>query len=54
MLPLVLFAGSGAELYRGLAAVIVGGMIMSTIFTLVLIPSLLQFNWKSYLKLPSR
>ena len=42
MLPLVLFAGAGAELYRGLAAVIIGGMIFSTIFTLVLIPSLLQ------------
>ena len=44
MLPLIIFAGAGAELYRGLAAVIVGGMIVSTIFTLVLIPSLLQFD----------
>ncbi len=44
MLPLIVFAGAGAELYRGLAAVIVGGMIVSTIFTLVLIPSLLQFD----------
>jgi len=47
MLPLVVFAGAGAELYRGLAAVIVGGMIVSTFFTLVLIPSLLQFNFFS-------
>ena len=44
MLPLIVFAGAGTELYRGLAAVIVGGMIVSTIFTLVLIPSLLQFS----------
>ena len=44
MLPLVLFAGAGAELYRGLAAVIIGGMILSTLFTLVLIPSLLQLK----------
>ena len=44
MLPLVLFAGAGTELYRGLAAVIIGGMIFSTIFTLVLIPSLLQLE----------
>lgn len=44
MLPLIIFAGAGTELYRGLAAVIVGGMIVSTIFTLVLIPSLLQFS----------
>ena len=47
MLPLVVFAGAGAELYRGLAAVIVGGMIFSTFFTLVLIPSLLQFSLKN-------
>ncbi|MFK7794046.1 MAG: efflux RND transporter permease subunit [Gammaproteobacteria bacterium] len=44
MLPLIIFAGAGTELYRGLAAVIVGGMIMSTFFTLVLIPSLLQLK----------
>lgn len=48
MLPLVLFAGSGTELYRGLAAVIVGGMIVSTVFTLLLIPSCLLFDPKSY------
>ena len=47
MLPLVIFAGAGTELYQGLAAVIVGGMIVSTFFTLVLIPSLLQFNLKN-------
>ena len=46
MLPLVIFTGAGAELYRGLGAVIVGGMIVSTVFTLLLIPSLLQFSWK--------
>ena len=35
MLPLLLLPGAGTELYRGLAAVIVGGMAMSTLFTLV-------------------
>ncbi len=44
MLPLVIFAGAGAELYRGLAAVIVGGMIISTLFTLLLIPTLLHLK----------
>ena len=48
MLPLVIFAGAGAELYRGLAAVIVGGMIVSTFFTLVLIPGLLQYSLGSH------
>ena len=42
MLPLLLIPGSGTELYRGLAAVIVGGMIFSTLFTLILLPSLLK------------
>ena len=42
MLPLLLAPGSGAELYRGLAAVIIGGLLVSTLFTLVLLPSLLR------------
>jgi hydrophobic/amphiphilic exporter-1 (mainly G- bacteria), HAE1 family len=40
MLPLVLFHGPGSELYRGLGSVVVGGLIVSTIFTLFLVPSL--------------
>ena len=47
MLPLMLMPGVGSEIYRGLAAVIVGGMTISAIFTLVLFPSLLRFNEKS-------
>jgi HAE1 family hydrophobic/amphiphilic exporter-1 len=39
MLPLVLFPGSGSELYRGLGSVVVGGLVVSTIFTLFLVPS---------------
>ncbi|UCC55732.1 MAG: efflux RND transporter permease subunit [Gammaproteobacteria bacterium] len=42
MLPLLLVPGPGTELYRGLATVIVGGMLVSTIFTLLLLPALLQ------------
>lgn len=44
MLPLLLVPGAGAELYRGIAAVIVGGMSVSTIFTLIFLPSLMQFG----------
>ncbi len=44
MLPLLLLPGAGTELYRGLAAVIVGGMALSTLFTLILLPSLLRIN----------
>ncbi|MBI1373466.1 MAG: MMPL family transporter [Phycisphaera sp.] len=42
MLPLVLFPGAGSELYRGLGSVVVGGLMVSTIFTLVLVPLLLS------------
>ena len=38
LLPLVLFPGAGSELYRGLGVVFLGGMIFSTVFTLVLVP----------------
>lgn len=44
MLPLLLLPGAGTELYRGLASVIVGGMALSTLFTLILLPSLLRVN----------
>ena len=44
MLPLLLVPGAGAELYRGIAAVIVGGMGISTVFTLIFLPCLLQLG----------
>jgi HAE1 family hydrophobic/amphiphilic exporter-1 len=43
MLPLVLFPGSGSELYRGLGSVILGGLAVSTVFTVFVIPSILIF-----------
>jgi HAE1 family hydrophobic/amphiphilic exporter-1 len=42
MLPLVVLPGSGSELYRGLGAVVLGGLVVSTVFTLVLVPALLS------------
>ena len=41
MLPLVLFPGAGSELYRGLGSVVVGGLSLSAILTLGIIPPLL-------------
>jgi len=40
MLPLVLVPGPGSELYRGLGSVVVGGLVVSTVFTLFVVPSL--------------
>jgi len=42
MLPLMLIPGVGSQIYRGLATVIVGGMIVSAVFTLILMPSVLR------------
>ncbi len=44
MLPLLLNPGTGSVIYRGLAAVIVGGMSVSCLFTLLLLPSLLRIG----------
>ena len=43
MLPMVVFPGPGSELYRGLGSVILGGLALSTVFTIFVIPALLAF-----------
>jgi HAE1 family hydrophobic/amphiphilic exporter-1 len=42
MMPLVLAPGAGSEFYRGLGSVVVGGLLVSTVFTIFLIPALLS------------
>jgi HAE1 family hydrophobic/amphiphilic exporter-1 len=58
LLPLVLFPGAGSELYRGLGAVVLGGLLISTVFTLVLVPALfglfLQVFRRRVLEIPNR
>jgi HAE1 family hydrophobic/amphiphilic exporter-1 len=44
MMPLALFPGAGSELYRGLAAVVIGGLLVSTLFTLFLVPALFSLT----------
>ncbi|WP_051484528.1 efflux RND transporter permease subunit [Shewanella waksmanii] len=53
MLPLMLVPGVGSEIYRGLAAVIVGGMTFSALFTLILMPSLLRLTHREKRPLPT-
>jgi HAE1 family hydrophobic/amphiphilic exporter-1 len=43
MLPLVVAPGPGSEFYRSLGSVILGGLLVSTIFTIFIIPALLMF-----------
>jgi HAE1 family hydrophobic/amphiphilic exporter-1 len=44
LIPLVLFPGAGSELYRGLGAVVLGGLVIATLFTLLLVPSLFSLT----------
>ncbi len=43
MLPLVLVDGAGSEMYRGLGSVLLGGLAVSTVCTVFIIPALLMF-----------
>lgn len=44
MLPLVVTPGAGSELYRGLGSVVVGGLALSAVLTLLIIPPLLSIG----------
>ena len=54
MLPLVLAPGAGSEFYRGLGSVVVGGLLISTVFTIFLIPALLSLAFDAGRKLRGR
>jgi len=54
MLPLVVFPGAGSELYRGLGSVVVGGLFLSAILTLGIIPPLLTLLGKPSAKSASK
>lgn len=47
-LPLAVMPGAGSELYRGLASVTVGGLLVATLGTLVLVPMVLTtvLEWR--------
>lgn len=60
LLPLVIAPGAGSELYRGIGAVLLGGMVFSTFVTLFFVPALFSlaletqqavmrlFGWKQF------
>lgn len=47
LVPLVIFPGAGAELYRGLGVVVFGGLAVSTLATLLIVPPLLALALRS-------
>ena len=44
MFPLVLFSGPGSELYKGLGSVVIGGLFLSAILILIIVPALLTLT----------
>ncbi len=42
LLPLVLFPGAGSELYRGIGSVLLGGLIVSTLLTMIVVPTVFR------------
>ncbi len=46
MAPMIVVPGEGSVIYRGIAAVITGGLAVSTVFTLLLLPALLRLGEK--------
>jgi HAE1 family hydrophobic/amphiphilic exporter-1 len=50
LLPLVMSSGAGSELYRGIGSVVLGGLIISTVFTLLVVPSLFSLLMEMKLK----
>jgi multidrug efflux pump subunit AcrB len=54
MLPLMLVPGVGSQIYRGLATVIIGGMVLSGLFTLILMPSILRLPPLTWARLTGR
>lgn len=43
MAPLIIMPGAGSELYRGLGSVVVGGLVFSSLVTLVITPLVFSF-----------
>ncbi|HYE50917.1 MAG TPA: efflux RND transporter permease subunit, partial [Azospirillaceae bacterium] len=52
MAPMLVVPGEGSVIYRGIAAVIAGGISVSTVFTLLLLPALLRVGENTKLRWP--
>ncbi|MHA1565120.1 MAG: efflux RND transporter permease subunit [Alphaproteobacteria bacterium] len=44
MLPLVIFPGAGSELYRGLGSVVLGGLAVSAVLTMAVVPPMMSLT----------
>ncbi|WP_428266988.1 efflux RND transporter permease subunit [Haliangium sp.] len=46
LMPLVFFPGAGSELYRGVGSIVLGGLALSTVLSLVLVPAVFTSVWR--------
>ena len=54
LFPLVVSSGAGSELYRGIGSVVLGGLLVSTVFTLIVIPALFTLVMEAQQKWAAR
>ena len=45
-LPMALNSGTGAEVQRPLATVVIGGIVSATVLTLLVLPGLYRMTWR--------
>ncbi len=46
LVPMVVVPGSGSELYRGVGAIVLGGLALSTVLTIYVVPALFTLIWR--------
>lgn len=50
LMPMVLVPGSGSELYRGVGAIVLGGLTLATLLTLFVVPAFFALVWRFRVK----
>ncbi|MEC9441125.1 MAG: efflux RND transporter permease subunit [Myxococcota bacterium] len=50
--PMVILPGSGSELYRGVGAVVLGGLAVSSLLTIFVVPSFFALLWRIRAAMP--
>lgn len=48
LLPMVLAPGEGSELYRGVGAIVLGGLTFSTLLTVLVVPAFFALVWRAF------
>ncbi|MCB9621450.1 MAG: efflux RND transporter permease subunit [Sandaracinus sp.] len=53
LMPMVLAPGEGSELYRGVGAIVLGGLTFSTILTVFVVPAFFALVWRLFRRVPA-